>query len=183
MKKESSTLNGCSNISSLTGESESHQQLLVMPLIMLPMAPLILLLITPPVILIPIMPQEMLIMLPMTPVRLIMRPITLPPITLPKKQSEMVGGRPKGSTDAAAAKDLERHVEVATKEVVKTLMARKKESSSNKKRLWYGLLDELIELSKKKYCLPDDVIISKECVCQRVRETPMTIMQDKRHPD
>jgi len=86
----------------------------------------------------------------------------------PKKTTETVGGRPKGSTDAAA-KDLEMRVEEATKEVVKNLKKRKQEIRSNKKRLRYGLLDEIIVSSKKKYCIPDDVIISKECVRQRVK--------------
>jgi hypothetical protein len=55
-------------------------------------------------------------------------------------------------------------VEEATQEVVRTFKSKKKESRSSKKRLQYGLLDEMIQSSKKKYCVPDDIIISKECI-------------------
>ncbi len=132
--------------------------------------PLILLLITPLATL--IMPQAMIIMPPVT-------MIMLPTMTsesysgseydnAPEKTTKMVGGRPKDSTDAAA-EDLERRVEAATKEAVKCLKIRKQESRSSKKRLRYGLLNDIIEASKKKYCIPDDVIISKECMQQRVK--------------
>ncbi len=92
---------------------------------------------------------------------------------LPKKTTDkIIGGRPKGSIDAAA-KDLERRVEEATQEVVKNVKSKKKESRSSKKRLQYGLLDDMINLSKKKYCVPDNIIISKECVRQRVKKNSM----------
>ncbi len=65
-----------------------------------------------------------------------------------KTTEKMVGGRPKGSTDAAA-KDLEQNVEEATQEVVKNFKSKKKESRSSKKRLQYGLLDSMIQSSKK----------------------------------
>jgi len=95
----------------------------------------------------------------------------------PKKTTDkIIGGRPKGSTDAAA-KDLERRVEEATQEVVKNFKSKKKESRSSKKRLQYGLLDDMINLSKKKYCVPDNIIISKECI----KETLRTITQDIGH--
>jgi hypothetical protein len=56
---------------------------------------------------------------------------------VPEKTTGTVGGRPKGSTDAAA-KDLERRVEEAMKEVVKSLKSAKQEIRSSKRG--YGIL-------------------------------------------
>ena len=46
---------------------------------------------------------------------------------------------------------------------------KRKENRSSKKRLRYGLLDDIIKSAKKKYSVPDDVTIRKDCIRQRVK--------------
>jgi hypothetical protein len=65
---------------------------------------------------------------------------------------------------------------------VLVFQAKRKENRSNKKRLRYGLLDDIIESAKKKYSVPDDVIIRKDCICQRIKRNTKSIMQDRNHP-
>jgi len=78
------------------------------------------------------------------------------------------GGRPKGTTDAAA-KILEEQVEAATQEAAETLKKSKSKSRSSKKRLQRGLLDEILSAARKKHCIPEDVIIHKDTIRQRVK--------------
>jgi hypothetical protein len=85
-----------------------------------------------------------------------------------KTTTALQGGRPKGTTDASM-KEMERNIELAVQESVLVLKAKRKESRSSKKRLRYGLLDDIIESAKKKYCVPDDVIIRKDCIRQRIK--------------
>jgi hypothetical protein len=85
-----------------------------------------------------------------------------------KKTTAQQGGRPKGTTEAAA-EELERNMELATQESVLLFKEKRKENRSSKKRLRYGLLDDIIKSAKKKYSVPDDVTIRKDCICQRVK--------------
>jgi len=64
---------------------------------------------------------------------------------------------------------LERNIELATQESVLLFKEKRKENRSSKKRLRYGLLDDIIKSAKKKYSVPDDVTIRKDCICQRVK--------------
>jgi hypothetical protein len=85
-----------------------------------------------------------------------------------KKTTAQQGGRPKGTTEAAA-EELERNMELATQESVLLFKEKRKENRSSKKRLRYGLLDDIIKSAKKKYSVPDDVTIRKDCIRQRVK--------------
>jgi hypothetical protein len=98
-----------------------------------------------------------------------------------KKTTALQSGRPKGTTDASM-KEMERNIELAVQESVFVLKAKQKESRSSKKRLRYGLLDDIIESAKKKNSVPDDVIIRKDCIRQRIKRTQQAIRLASNHP-
>ncbi len=98
-----------------------------------------------------------------------------------KKTTALQGGRPKGTTDASM-KEMERNIELAVQESVLVLKAKRKENRSSKKRLRYGLLDDIIESAKKKYSVPDDVIIRKDCIHQRIKRNSTSNQAGQQSP-
>jgi hypothetical protein len=77
-------------------------------------------------------------------------------------------GRPKGTTDAAA-KSMDMSIELATKEAAEALALCYKKLRCKNQKLPKGSLDELIEAAKQKHGVPEDVIICKGTIRQRVK--------------
>jgi len=98
-----------------------------------------------------------------------------------KKTTAQQGGRPKGTTEAAT-KELERNIELATQESVLLFKEKRKENRSSKKRLRYGLLDDIIKSAKKKFSVPDDVTIRKDCIRQRVKRNSSSNQAGQQSP-
>jgi len=77
-------------------------------------------------------------------------------------------GRPKGSSDEAT-RELSASIEKATQEAVREFHEMKSKNRSKKARLRKGSLNEIIDLAKKKYSVPDSIIISTQTMRQRLK--------------
>ncbi len=77
-------------------------------------------------------------------------------------------GRPKGTTDAAT-RELSESIERATSEAVRELNEMKSKIKNNKTRVKKGSLKKIIALAKKKFCVPNSIIITTQMVRQRLK--------------
>jgi hypothetical protein len=77
-------------------------------------------------------------------------------------------GRPKGTTDSSTQELLEK-VEQATQESVNKFKEVKSKAKNSKHRLEKGSLQKYIDPTKKKICIPHDIIFSAKAVRQRVK--------------